>query len=110
MRETPGVPSEPARAGAWISIFCTGLGASDPAVPSGHPGPTNEPLARVRVQPTVTIGGQQAPVSFAGIAPGLVGVYQVNAQLPAGVPAGDSIPLTIIQDGVQSNTVTIAVK
>ena len=41
-------------------------------------------------QPTageVFIGGQPAPVFFSGMAPGLVGVYQVNAAIPAGAPA-----------------------
>jgi len=59
---------------------------------------------------TVTIGGLAAPVTFAGLAPGLAGVYQVNAQVPAGVAANDAVPVVITQGNLQSNTATIAVR
>jgi uncharacterized protein (TIGR03437 family) len=38
----------------------------------------------------VTIGGQTAAVSFAGLAPEFVGVYQINATVPTGVTPGDA--------------------
>jgi len=110
MRQTPGVPSEPVERGGYISIFCTGLGATEPAVPSGQGGPSSGPPALVKLPVSVTIGGQSAPVSFAGLAPGLVGVYQVNAQVPQSVTPGDEVPVVITQGGAQSNTVTIAVR
>jgi uncharacterized protein (TIGR03437 family) len=49
-------------------------------------------------------------VTFAGLAPGLAGVYQVNAQVPAGVAANDAVPVVITQGNLQSNTATIAVR
>jgi uncharacterized protein (TIGR03437 family) len=110
MPVTAGVPGEPTQAGGVISIFCTGLGATDPAVASGQPGPSAEPLAQVKTLPTVTIGGLPATVSFAGLAPGFAAVYQVNAQVPAGVAAGDAVPVVITQGGASSNTATIAVR
>ncbi len=110
MPPTSGVPSEPARIGGVVSIYCTGLGSTEPAVPSGQPGPASEPLARVITQVTVSIGGQTAAVSFAGLAPGFVGVYQVNAQVPAGITPGDAVPVVITQGGFRSNTTTIAVR
>ena len=58
----------------------------------------------------VTIGGQPATVSFAGLAPGFVGVYQVNAQVPAGITPGDAVPVVLTQGSSQSNTATIAVR
>ena len=109
MPATPGIPSEPARIGRFISIYCTGLGATDPTVPSGQPA-TSEPLAVVKTAVTVLIGEQPAAVNFAGLAPGFVGVYQVNAEVPPGITAGDAIPVVLIQGGVQSNTATIAVQ
>ena len=109
MPETPNVPSEPAEIGGFISIFCTGLGATEPAVASGDPGPAG-PLATVTTPVSVTIGNQSATVSFAGLAPGFVGVYQVNAQVPAGVTPGDAVPVVLTQGGFQSNTATIAVQ
>jgi uncharacterized protein (TIGR03437 family) len=110
MAVTTGVPSEPTTAGGIISIYCTGLGATDPAVASGQPGPSIEPLARVKTLPTVTIGGLPAAVSFAGMAPGFAAVYQVNAQVPADVAPGDAVPVVITQGGFSSNTATIAVR
>ena len=51
-----------------------------------------------------------AQVSFSGLAPGAVGLYQVNVQVPVGAPAGDAVPVTLSIGGVDSNTVTIAVQ
>ncbi|MCX6610187.1 MAG: hypothetical protein NTW74_04985 [Acidobacteria bacterium] len=49
--------------------------------------------------PVVTLGGVEIPVTFAGLTPGEVGVYQINAQILRWVPTGFSIPLTISQGG-----------
>jgi uncharacterized protein (TIGR03437 family) len=100
----------PAAAGETVQVFCTGLGATQPAVRSGDPAPNAEPLARVIPPPAATIGGQAARVSFAGLAPGFVGLYQVNVEIPAGLTAGSAVPLVLSQGGVPSNTVTLAVR
>jgi uncharacterized protein (TIGR03437 family) len=60
--------------------------------------------------PTVTIGGIAAPVSFSGLAPGAVGLYQVNVRVPASAASGPAVPLILSIGGVISNTVTIAVQ
>jgi minor extracellular serine protease Vpr len=100
--------SNPATAGATvIQIYCTGLGAVTNQPPSGSPA-ASSPLS-VTAPPAVTIGGAPAPVLFSGLAPGFVGLYQVNAQVPAGAPSGNAIPVVISVGGVASNTVTIAV-
>jgi uncharacterized protein (TIGR03437 family) len=44
---------------------------------------------------TATIDGVKAPVQFAGLAPGMVGLYQVLATIPAGVAEGDAVPVVI---------------
>ena len=59
---------------------------------------------------TATLGGVNAPVTFAGLAPGFVGLYQVNVKVPEGVAAGDAVSLVITQAEVSSNTVTIAIE
>ena len=46
----------------------------------------------------------------AGLAPGYVGLYQVNAKVPAGLPAYNATPVVISMPGATSNTVTIAVE
>ena len=99
-----------AAAGETVQIFCTGLGATQPAVKSGDPAPTAEPLARVSIIPAATIGGQTARVTFAGLAPGFVGLYQVNVEIPPGLAIGDAVPLILSQGGVPSNTVTLAIR
>ena len=47
---------------------------------------------------------------FAGLAPGFVGLYQVNAKVPPAAPAGDSVPVALSFEEADSNTVTIAVE
>ncbi len=57
----------------------------------------------------VNIAGRAADVTFSGLAPGFVGLYQVNVQVPAGVPSGTQ-DVEILVNSVPSNTVTIAVE
>ena len=90
-------------------------GKTDPPLLPGEAAPiTGNPLFLTRVQPTVTIGGQTARVLFSGMAPGWVGLWQMNVQIPAEIPPtvtpGSAVPLSITADGVTSNTVTIAVE
>jgi len=77
----------PARAGEVISLYATGLGDVTPASPTGQSGPA-DPLSLATQPVAASIGGVPAKVTFAGLAPGYVGVYQVNVLVPAGVPAG----------------------
>jgi uncharacterized protein (TIGR03437 family) len=104
----PVTASAPARAGEFLSIFASGLGAVAPAVASGAAA-SGTSLSRTRQTPTVTIGGRSAPVSFSGLAPGFVGLYQVNVQVPAGV-SGAALPLVVTLRGVASNTATLVVQ
>jgi minor extracellular serine protease Vpr len=90
-------------------IFCTGLGPVYNQPRTGEPAPAN-PLAETTTTPVVTIGGVPAAVSFSGLAPGYVGLYQVNALVPEGSAVGNAVPVTISIGGATSNTVTIAVQ
>jgi uncharacterized protein (TIGR03437 family) len=101
-----GTPVAP---GALISIYCTGLGAVSNQPATGAAAQAN-PLSVTTTTPTVTIGGIAAPVSFSGLAPGAVGLYQVTVQVPVGAPAGVAVPIVLTIGGVVSNTVTIAVQ
>jgi len=51
-----------------------------------------------------------ANVNFYGLAPGKVGVYQVNAQVPPGATLGSPVPVTVSIGGTESNRVTMAVR
>lgn len=99
--------ANPATPGEIITFFATGLGATTPAVATGAPAPSVTPaLASLPV--TVTIGGTQSVVLFAGLAPGFAGLCQVNLTVPFGV-SGD-VPVVLSAGGRSSNTVTIAVR
>ncbi|MCH7979577.1 MAG: hypothetical protein IH935_11475, partial [Acidobacteria bacterium] len=98
----------PAAPGEVIVIFCTGLGEVDPPLASGIPAGLHRTVTPV----TVTIDGVPAAVQFDGMAPGFVGLYQVNAVVPASTRTSDDIPIVLTIGGRQSNpgkTVTIAV-
>jgi uncharacterized protein (TIGR03437 family) len=61
---------------------------------------------------TVTIGDANAPVRSAGLLPGMIGVYRVQATVPAAIPAGPA-PLTVTVQTApprSSQPVTIAVQ
>ena len=89
-------PTNPIHPNDYVEIYLTGMGATTPPVPAGLPAPVT-PLALVQTPPAVTLGGFPLPVTYAGMAPGEVGVYQIDAFVPFGAPLGMSVPLTITQ-------------
>jgi uncharacterized protein (TIGR03437 family) len=91
---------KPAAPGSYISFFATGLGPVNPAISAGTPPPTNS-LSYTVSPVTVTIAGLPATVSFAGAAPGLTGIYQVNAVVPTNVPSG-AVPVVLTTLGSSS--------
>ena len=98
--------TRPARAGDSVQIYCTGLGATNPLIPTGQAASSATPAV---VQPTVMIGGISATVQYAGLAPGFVGLYQINAVVPAGL-SGSSADVVISGAGATSRSgVTLAV-
>ena len=54
------------------------------------------------VRRRVLLAGQDAPVAFSGLTPGLPGLYQINVTVPAGVAAG-SLPVTLKLGGVTAS-------
>jgi uncharacterized protein (TIGR03437 family) len=67
-----------------------------------------DPLAGAVILPVVSIGGVGLDVQYAGLAPGSVGLYQINANVPKSVPQGLEMPLVIAQGG-NSTTLTVRV-
>lgn len=101
----------PARTGEFLAILCTGLGQVQVAVKSGDVSPGLTPgdtLARTVFVPTVSLGGVNATVSFSGLTPGLVGLYQINVVVPAGLQPGN-LSLQVMTGGLLSNIATVAV-
>ena len=101
-------PTNPVTIGGVIQIYCIGLGAvtNQPATGTAA---SSSPLSQTSATPTVTISGVTAPVLFSGLAPGNVGLYQIDAQVPAGIVAGVA-PLIVSIGGAVSNTVTVAIQ
>ena len=100
-------PQEPAKRGDTLIIYATGLGAVAPTVAAGSPAPLDQ-LSLVTTPVTVVIGGVEATPQFAGLAPGFVGLYQINVAVPGGVSSG-SQTLRLSQGGVLSNAVQISI-
>jgi uncharacterized protein (TIGR03437 family) len=96
--------ADPAVAGETVLIYCTGLGAVSSAPADGAAANGQKTLA----MPVVIIGGANAPVSFSGLAPGFVGLYQINAQVPAGLKSGNQ-PVVIAMGSTSSNSVLLPV-
>ncbi|OFV96887.1 MAG: hypothetical protein A3H28_10955 [Acidobacteria bacterium RIFCSPLOWO2_02_FULL_61_28] len=101
----------PARPGEVVVIFASGLGPVSPVLPSGlAAGAGGTTIPTLTTPPRVLIGGQQATIQFAGLAPGFVGLYQVNAVVPSNTAANPAVPVQITTaQGQTSNLVTIAV-
>jgi uncharacterized protein (TIGR03437 family) len=96
-------------AGQYITIYASGLGAvTNP--PADGAASIGNPLSQVMGAVTVTIGGVNAPVSFAGLAPGFAGLYQVNVQIPSGLGVNATAPVVVTAGNLNSNTATIAVQ
>jgi len=83
----------PAIAGDVLVLYGDGLGVTAPPVLEGVVSPAS-PLPQAAAT-TLMIGGQSAPVSFAGLTPGFVGLYQINTQVPGGVATGDAVPVIV---------------
>ena len=97
----PAKPSEP------LTTYLVGMGATSQTVASGNPAPSN-PLADVSIAPKVSVDGQNAPISFAGLTPGGVGLYQINFTVPATAKTG-SLDVVITQNGVTANATKLIV-
>ena len=100
--------ASPAVAGETLVIYLTGLGTVNNAPAAGQPASLSV-LSRTTVAPQVIIGGLSASVAFSGLAPGYIGLYQVNTVVPNAVPAG-SVDLVVQANGVSSSTAKVAVR
>jgi len=81
-------PSKPLVAGEYAFLYAAGLGrvTNTPATAAGATGVA--PYSTTQTSVGVRVANLPAEVQFAGLAPGFVGVYQVNFRMPTGVPSG----------------------
>jgi uncharacterized protein (TIGR03437 family) len=95
--------THPAKAGTYIQLFATGQGVVNGMPPDGQPAPLS-PLITTTLKPDVFINATQLPgsdVQFSGLAPGYVGLWQINAKIPANVPPGN-VSVFISVNGIPS--------
>ena len=97
---TLNTPDNPAKRGQVIVIFGTGLGA---VVDQGN-------LKVAQTPVTVALQGLPLTPSFAGLAPGYIGLYQINVTIPVGTPPGSNLSLALRQGNATSNPVEVAVQ
>jgi uncharacterized protein (TIGR03437 family) len=79
--------TSPARPGEIITVYFNGLGPVTPPVGTGEASPADPP-ARVTGPFRCQFwdgGPNDSHLYFAGLAPGMVGVYQVSLEIPAGL-------------------------
>jgi uncharacterized protein (TIGR03437 family) len=105
----PGRNSRPANRGEIVTIYCTGLGNVTNRPASGAAARSN-PLSSTTFTPSVTIGGLPATPGFSGLTPDLVGLYQINVQVPTNAPTGNAVAVAISVNGAASNTVLMAIQ
>jgi adhesin/invasin len=102
-------PETPAARGSAAIVYATGQGKVEPPVPDGTPA-SAEPLSGTSALPEVTVGGAPAQVLFSGLAPGFVGLWQMNIVVPQGAPTGANVPVRVALGGGVSNEVKMAVR
>ena len=119
--------SNPAKLGSVVQLFGTGQGPLTATVADGVPAPANARTVAVPTsdantclnqQPSVCValggsggGAVLGEIQYSGLAPGLVGVWQLNVKLPSSGLLGNSVSVVALVGGPnKSNLVTIAVK
>ena len=116
-------PSNPALAGSTIQLYGTGQGQVSPAVPDGTAAsasplswtvavPTTDVATCLNTQPSICVAIGTTGfgnIQYSGLAPGYIGLWQINVVIPQGTPSGN-VNLRVVINGAPSNVVTIAVK
>ncbi len=104
-------PFSSAAAGSVATLFMTGDGQLTPALADGaspSPGTANSQLPKPMLPVAVTVAGQSAAIDFIGVPIGLVGVTQINYEVPANTPAGVQ-PVVVTVGGVASPAANLTV-
>ncbi|MCX6631967.1 MAG: hypothetical protein NTW28_30530 [Candidatus Solibacter sp.] len=87
--------STPAPRSTWITFYATGEGLTDGWNVAGKP--AQAPYPRPLLPIALSIAGVNAEILFAGSAPNMIGVLQINARVPGGfvAPGETAVALTV---------------
>jgi uncharacterized protein (TIGR03437 family) len=102
-----GITSQRAKPGDRITFYGVGFGPVTPSIPAGQVVTAQNALPTFQMQ----IGGAPATAQYAGLAPGAIGLYQINAFVPTSAAANDLTPVTFTVNGTSgTQTLYIAVQ
>jgi uncharacterized protein (TIGR03437 family) len=93
-------PNAPASRGQVLVTYATGLGTVR----------TSGQLSVTTATVTARLNGTDLPVSFAGLAPGFIGLYQVNTPIPATVLPGLDLPFSLKTGNVVSDSISVSIQ
>jgi uncharacterized protein (TIGR03437 family) len=106
----------PAHLGEIVNFYMIGLGPVTPPVATGAPSPSDPP-AMLTTGIHVTTLKQDLPIVFAGLAPGMTGIYQVSIRLPETLASAlqqepftqklTTLFISIREDGAQDEASTV---
>jgi uncharacterized protein (TIGR03437 family) len=103
-----GITSQRAKAGDRITLYGIGFG---PVTPTFNAGQVVSAQNALPSNFQVQIGGAPATIQYAGLAPGYVGLYQINVFVPANAASNDFTPITFSLNGTAgTQTLYIAVQ
>jgi uncharacterized protein (TIGR03437 family) len=100
---TVNSPTNPAQPGTVISLYGTGQGIVAGGPPAGEPA---SGIAETGEKPRVLLNNvalDPENVQFSGLAPGFVGLWQINVLIPATQATGNAIPISVQLRGIPSN-------
>jgi len=89
--------------GQVLQLFATGQGPVPNAPPDGQAATGAVPTPLL---PQIILGGAYVPaanIGYSGLAPDLVGVWQINFTVPTTVTAGNSVPIVILMNSIPSD-------
>jgi uncharacterized protein (TIGR03437 family) len=105
---SPNAQSAPAARSTWMTFYATGEGLTDGPNVAGLPAqaPYPHPLLPI----ILTIAGVNTQILYAGSAPGMIGVLQINALVPSGFVAPGQTAAQLTVGTVTAPPVTIWLK
>ncbi len=99
--------SNPAPAGSRVTVYFTGLGPAEPAVPTGRTA-GSRPASIAGLPYSATIDGSPAPTFGAALSPGYVGLAQMTVEIPGGFSGRGNLQIAV--GGLTSNAVFVWVR
>ena len=99
--------TNPVIRGAYITLYGTGQGSVANAPADGDAGTGPIPTA---VNPQILLGGAFVPaanIQYSGLAPELVGVWQINFQIPMTATPGNAVPIIVLMNSIPSDNPSV---